>query len=369
MSRSTRMLLIGAVSATPLMVVLWAVQALTRTGFRPTFHPMSLLSLGDFGWVQIGNFVLTGVLVMGGGIGLGRALKVGRLTRCASALVFVMGVGLVVAGVFVTDAGAGFPVGAPEGAPDMSWHGVIHEAGFLLTQIAFLAVGIVLAVRFARSDQRGWAVACVAIVVAAGSVAAVGDPTTLAIRLVDQRGSGAGLVSTLALGSLLQRVRQLPSAVRSSSAAQPDERIRSDRFAQVGMLALRDGRPEVLRVQPHGLRHPLGRFPGRNGATCHELVGVTQMSRLRRRKLLSAARQADWTASSSGTAAARSDDPLTSGRWSVTGHTSPITAKAPGSFAITVGFSPRRADPIRSERHPAGGSSTQRPYRSSRPPS
>ncbi len=207
MSRSTRMLLIGAVIATPLMVVLWAVQALTRTGFRPTFHPMSLLSLGNFGWVQIGNFVLTGVLVMGGGIGLGRALKVGRLTRCASALVIVMGVGLVVAGVFVTDAGAGFPVGAPEGAPDMSWHGVIHEAGFLLTQIAFLAVGIVLAVRFARSDQRGWAVACVAIVVAAGSVAAVGDPTTLAIRLVISAVLELGLVSTLALGSLLQRVR------------------------------------------------------------------------------------------------------------------------------------------------------------------
>ena len=133
--RSTRGLLIGGVVATPLLVILWAVQAFTRSGFRASFHPMSLLSLGDLGWMQIVNFVLTGALVIGGGVGLGRALEVGRLTRWASALIIAMGVGLVVAGVFVTDAGSGFPEGAPPGAPEMSWHGALHEAGFVLTQL------------------------------------------------------------------------------------------------------------------------------------------------------------------------------------------------------------------------------------------
>ena len=207
MSRSSRALLIGAVTATPLFVALWAVQAITREGFRPTYHPMSLLSLGDFGWVQILNFILTGMLVIGGGIGLGRTLETGRLARWGTTLIVLMGIGLVVAGVFVTDPGAGFPEGAPEGAPVMSWHGAVHEVGFVLTQVAFVAGGIVLAVRFGRNRQRGWMVACAAAVLAAVLVAALGDPETLALRLVVSAAIELGLISALAAGSLLRRLR------------------------------------------------------------------------------------------------------------------------------------------------------------------
>ena len=212
MSRSTRVLLTGAVVATPLFVVLWAAQAFTRDGFRPAFHPMSLLSLGGSGWVQIANFVVTGVLVIGGGIGLERVLDAGRPTRWASALVVLMGVGLVLAGVFVTDAGAGFPPGAPEGAPEMSSHGVVHQAGFVLTQLAFVAAAIVLAVRFGRSD-RTWAIACVAAVAAAVVVPVLGDAETFAIRLVTSATIELGLVSALALGALVRRVRQVRDPV------------------------------------------------------------------------------------------------------------------------------------------------------------
>ncbi len=207
MSRSSRALLIGAVIATPLFVALWAVQAFTREGFRPTYHPMSLLSLGDSGWVQIANFILTGMLVIGGGIGLGRALEPGRLTRWGTTLIVLMGIGLVVAGVFVTDPGAGFPAGAPEGAPEMSWHGAVHEVGFVLTQVAFVAGGVVLSVRCGRNRQPGWMVACAAAVLAAVLVAALGDPETLAIRLVISSGIELGLISALAAGSLLRRLR------------------------------------------------------------------------------------------------------------------------------------------------------------------
>jgi hypothetical protein len=188
----SRLLLVGAVVATPLFVVLWAVQAFTRDGFRPGFHPMSLLSLGDHGWVQILNFVVVGLLVAGGGIALE------RLTRWARALIVLMGAGLVVAGVFVTDAGAGFPAGAPAGAPAMSWHGAVHEVGFVLTQLAFVALAVVLAVRY----RRGWAVASIATLVAAVLVAAIGSTGTFGMRLVISAAIELGLVSALALGSL-----------------------------------------------------------------------------------------------------------------------------------------------------------------------
>ena len=150
MTRSTRLLLIGGVAAAPLFLALWALQAFTRDGFRPTFHPLSLLALGEGGWVQIANFVITGLLLVGAGLGLRRVTG----SRTVAVLTALMGAGLVIAGVFVTDPGAGFPAGAPAGAPTMSWHGAVHEVGFVLTQLAFVVLAIALAVRFVRARRR-----------------------------------------------------------------------------------------------------------------------------------------------------------------------------------------------------------------------
>ncbi len=201
MTRSTRLLLIGGVVAAPLFLGLWALQAFTREGFRPTFHPLSLLSLGDGGWVQIASFVITGLLLVGAGIGLRRV----GASRAVAVLAALMGVGLVVAGVFVTDPGAGFPAGAPEGAPAMSWHGAVHEVGFVLTQLAFVVLAIVLAVRFGRARRWGWMVASIVALLAAVGVAAVGDPETLAIRLVVSAAIELALVAAIAVDGLRRR--------------------------------------------------------------------------------------------------------------------------------------------------------------------
>lgn len=204
---ASRLLLVGAVVATPLFLGLWALQAFTREGFRPAFHPMSLLALGEGGWVQIANFVLTGLLVIGGAIGLARVLDAGRLTRWATALIALMGVGLMIAGIFVTDAGAGFPAGTPEGAPEMSWHGAVHQVGFVVTQLAFVAAAVLLAVRFGRARRRGWLAGCVAAVVVAVALPALGGADTLALRLVLSAAIELGWVSILALAALRGRVR------------------------------------------------------------------------------------------------------------------------------------------------------------------
>jgi hypothetical protein len=47
-------------------------QAFTRSGFDLTRHPLSLLSNGALGWLQITNFVVTGVLTLAGAVGLRR---------------------------------------------------------------------------------------------------------------------------------------------------------------------------------------------------------------------------------------------------------------------------------------------------------
>ncbi|HWR86163.1 MAG TPA: DUF998 domain-containing protein [Rhodoglobus sp.] len=198
MTRSTRLLLVGGILAAPLFIGSWAVQALTREGFRPTFHPLSLLSLGEGGWVQIATFIATGLLLVGAAIA-GRHAWTGR---CSAVLVGLMGAALVISGVFVADAGAGFPAGAPEGAPRLSWHGAVHEVGFLLTQLAFVALTVVLAVRSGRARRRGWMIASIAALLAAVGVVAVGAPETMAIRLVASSAVELGFVAALAVSGL-----------------------------------------------------------------------------------------------------------------------------------------------------------------------
>jgi hypothetical protein len=61
MTHSTKpnFLLVCGVALGPLFYVVVVLQILTRTGFDIRRHPLSLLSLGDAGWIQIANFILT----------------------------------------------------------------------------------------------------------------------------------------------------------------------------------------------------------------------------------------------------------------------------------------------------------------------
>ncbi|HEV2086909.1 MAG TPA: DUF998 domain-containing protein [Cryptosporangiaceae bacterium] len=160
---STRALLAGGVLAGPLFVGVALAQALTRAGFDLRRHPISLLSLGDLGWIQIANFVVAGVLVLASAVGMRRVLRPGRGRTWGPLLVGLFGVGLVVGGVFVTDPGLGFPAGAPAGIPtERSWHARVHDLAPGLALDAMIVACIVLARRFAGLGHRAWAAAGVA---------------------------------------------------------------------------------------------------------------------------------------------------------------------------------------------------------------
>ena len=58
----TRSLLGYGVLAGPVYVTASLVQAVTRPGFDLSRHEWSLLADGPHGWIQITNFVLTGLL-------------------------------------------------------------------------------------------------------------------------------------------------------------------------------------------------------------------------------------------------------------------------------------------------------------------
>src|SRR3954453_15985368 len=69
-TRVTRLLLGCGVVAGPFYVVVALAQALTREGFELTKHSWSLLANGDLGWIQITNFIATGLMVVAAAVGL-----------------------------------------------------------------------------------------------------------------------------------------------------------------------------------------------------------------------------------------------------------------------------------------------------------
>jgi Protein of unknown function (DUF998) len=156
-TRVTRSLLGYGIIAGPLYVIVSLSQALTRAGFDLARHPWSLLSNGALGWLQITNFLVTGLMVIISAVGLRRALRPGRATTWAPRLIAVYGASLLAAGVFRADPALGFPPGTPDGAGTVSWHGVLHFASGAVGFGCLIAACFVIARRFAAEGRAGWA--------------------------------------------------------------------------------------------------------------------------------------------------------------------------------------------------------------------
>ena len=218
-----RNLLYCGIVAGPLFIAASLIQAFARTGFDLARHPLSLLSLGSLGWVQIANFVVSGILYVLGAVGQRAALRQSRGGTWGPLFVGLSGIGLIIAGVFTTDPGAGFPPGAPAGAPTMSWHGLLHEIGFMLSFVGAIGACAVFARRYAAFGRRGWMVAALATPVAAIVVAGWPDLNTLSVRLVIATAILFGFLTA----ALAQTLQQGPSGFRQVGQEVNSERDES----------------------------------------------------------------------------------------------------------------------------------------------
>lgn len=152
---STRVLVTAGVVAGPLFVLVGLVQVLTREGFDLTRHPLSLLALGDLGWIQIANFIVAGVLMLAFALGARRSLGDGPGRVWAPVLFGLYGVGLVLGGAFTADPALGFPIGTPNGYPTAwTFHGTVHAFAAPLAFLALVAVTWVVARRLAWEGHR-----------------------------------------------------------------------------------------------------------------------------------------------------------------------------------------------------------------------
>ncbi|GAB2598341.1 DUF998 domain-containing protein [Pseudactinotalea suaedae] len=208
--RVTKSLLGYGVIAGPIYVVTSLVQASLRDGFDLTRHAWSQLALGDPGWVQVVNLVLTGAMLIAFAVGLARALVTGPGSRWSPLLIGVFGLSMIVSGIFKVDPAGGFPDGLPTPAT-ISTSGLVHLGAGAVGFTCLTAGLLVLARRLSREGFSALAV-WTRVVAVAFLVTFVGMASTAS--------GGAGIiafvvavVAVMALLSVLavHRYRQMPN--------------------------------------------------------------------------------------------------------------------------------------------------------------
>lgn len=158
--RRTIACLWAGVAAPILFTTVYLIEGATRLGYDPLRHQVSLLSLGDRGWVQTLSFLVTGALMLVFAIGLRGWLWGGPSGRVTPAAVAVAALGLFLAGGFPTQPLFGYPPGTPEGmARDISPGSVLHVLGAILFFFGLIVAAVAFAVRSWREESTGWAVA------------------------------------------------------------------------------------------------------------------------------------------------------------------------------------------------------------------
>jgi hypothetical protein len=154
---ANRNLVRAGILAGPLYLVIGYAQAFLRDGFDLRRHALSVLSNGEFGWIQTTNFLLSGALVIAGAVGLRRALSGVRAGTWGPILMATYGVGLLGAGIFPADPAMGFPPGATESAA-LSQSGLLHFVFGGLGFYALIAACFVFARRFRERGETSWVV-------------------------------------------------------------------------------------------------------------------------------------------------------------------------------------------------------------------
>src|SRR5215472_16489484 len=152
------LLSLGSLCA-PVFVSAFLIEGFTRAQYNWMRHPISSLSIGPLGWTQITSFVTTGTLVALIGIGLRLAFAPhSQGSVFGPILLIVAGIGLIGAGIFVSDPVFGFPPDKPLVLAQFTSHGHLHDLFSMLWFVGLPAACFVLAVRFFAVGEPGWAV-------------------------------------------------------------------------------------------------------------------------------------------------------------------------------------------------------------------
>jgi hypothetical protein len=133
-----------------LFILVFLIEGVRRPGYRPWRHFVSLLALGERGWIQGASFVVCGSLALGFALGVARALRSAPGGTALPMLIAIFGVALIASGRFPADPMLGYPPGSPTTwPPSPTRHSNLHNLAGLL---AFTSIA---AASFASARTSG----------------------------------------------------------------------------------------------------------------------------------------------------------------------------------------------------------------------
>lgn len=153
----TKLLLLCGVIAGPFFTLAWLVEGATRANYDPMRYPISSLSMGESGWMQITTFIITGLLFLAFGLELRQILRQPSASVWGPWLIMLLGIGLMGAGIFVTDPLNGYPAGTPILPTERTAHGILHDIFGIPVFLGLPIACFVFARYFTRQGEPNWA--------------------------------------------------------------------------------------------------------------------------------------------------------------------------------------------------------------------
>lgn len=156
MKNAKLQLVCGAIAG-PLFILTFIIEDALRAHYNPVHNLVSSLEYGRLGWIQVGNFLITGVLVMVFAIGLWRRYRTVHDMVWGAWLIGILAIGIIGAGIFTTDAVLSHPA-ATTMTQHSTFHGLLHKLFSVGAFFVLPASSFVVAHRLAKWRLRGWAI-------------------------------------------------------------------------------------------------------------------------------------------------------------------------------------------------------------------
>lgn len=155
--RTTKWLLTCGQIGCILFIVMFLVQGQLRDAYSALKFPISSLSIGHWGWIQVTNFLISGALIFLFAIGFRRATPLLKNSLWTSRLIGAVGLGLFGAGLFSSDPVYGYPMSEPIRIAQFTITGHLHDFFSILVFVCLPICCFKMRNRFMEFNNKKWA--------------------------------------------------------------------------------------------------------------------------------------------------------------------------------------------------------------------
>jgi Protein of unknown function (DUF998) len=140
-----------------LFIGMFLIQGQLRVGYSAEKFPISSLSIGEFGWIQIINFLTAGAFIFLSAVGFRKATSLMKGSLWTARLIGAVGIGLFGAGLFSSDPVYGYPVTSQLALAQFTIHGHLHDLFSIFVFICLPILCFRMKNIFKAANKRQWA--------------------------------------------------------------------------------------------------------------------------------------------------------------------------------------------------------------------